>query len=388
MIFFLTGGSGFLGKEVIARLVKQKSCKKIIMLLREGRRQSAAHRLEEIRDKIFGDSAPQQLKSKLAAVSGDLTEVGLGILEDGRQRLLEEVTHVLHLGASTDFGAPIEVSRQFNVEGTREVLSLALDLRTHGKLQRFDYVSTAYVAGTKSGSVSEQELQRGQSFANAYEQSKYEAELLVRDYRQLLPIAIHRPSIVVGNSKNGFTPHFKVLYWPIRLLAKGLLPFFPANRHAVLDVVPVDYVASGIVALLQDPEAVGHTFHLTAGSGRETQLLQVVRDSYRYAGVKPVRTLPCWLFDFIKASFLRKFFREEFWHAVEIASPYRDYVYGTGVRFENAATARWLKKYGIQSPLWSEYCEEVLGFCIESSWGKRLPKQESEYYQDILLGNS
>lgn len=384
MIVFVTGGSGFLGREVLARLLRDPSCEEVVLLLRSSAKQSVEQRRVELIEKICGAAGVALHGKRIRAIGGDLTSAGLGLSSQDRLSLVNSVTHVLHLGASTDFGTPIDISRRFNVEGTRKVLNLALDMKSKGKLQRFDYVSTAYVAGTKSGSVSEQDLMRGQSFANPYEQSKYEAELLVRDYFQSLPIAIYRPSVVVGQSLTGFTPHFKVLYWPIRLLSKGLLPFFPINRRAVLDVVPVDFVADGMVALMKDQNAIGHTFHLTAGNGQEAKLTDVVKDSFKYAEVKPVMMMPCWLFDLIAKSALRRFFREDFWEAVQVASPFRDYVYGTGVQFENTATLEWLRKFDIEVPLWSDYREAVLGFCVKSRWGKRLPMQEFEYYQNAL----
>lgn len=378
---FVTGGSGFLGREMILRLLKGSDDVQLALLMRPGRKESAQDRVSELLARLFGKNEALPYLPRVHAIAGDLTAPDLGVSEQDRNWLIRSVTHVLHLGASTDFGAPIEISRHYNVEGTRSVLALCTEARRHGRLERLDYISTAYVAGTKSGRVSESDLMRGQAFANPYEQSKFEAELLVRDFAREIPTAIHRPSVVVGHSRTGFTPHFKVLYWPLRLLAKRLLPFFPVSRKAFLDVVPVDFVADSMHAIMFDSSAIGQTFHLTAGFGQEAKLVEVVRDSYKFAGVPRIPMIPCWLFDFIAKSRLRKLFREEFWEAVEMASPYRDYVYGTGVRFNNKATQEWLAVRGIAAPVWKDYSAAVLGFCKQSHWGKRLPRPEAEYYQ-------
>ena len=378
---FITGGSGFLGREMILRLLRTDEQVQLALLMRPGRKESAQERVAELMDRLFGKGDAAQYLPRIQAIAGDLTLPDLGINERDRQWLVRSVTHVMHLGASTDFGAPIEISRHYNVEGTRSVLDLCAEAREQGRLERLDYISTAYVAGTKSGQVSESHLMRGQSFANSYEQSKFEAELLVREFANVVPTAIHRPSVVVGNSRTGFTPHFKVLYWPLRLLAKRLLPFFPVSRKAFLDVVPVDFVADSMHAIMFDPTAIGKTFHLTAGYGLEAKLVEVVRDSYKFAGVPKIPMIPCWMFDFIAKTRLRRLFREEFWDAVDMASPYRDYVYGTGVRFENEATRAWLAERGIAAPVWRDYSAAILGFCKTSHWGKRLPRPEAEYYQ-------
>src|SRR5438067_1251167 len=131
-----------------------------------------------------------------------------------------------------------------------------------GALDCFTHVSTAYVAGTHPGRFSEDDLDVGQGFRNAYEQSKFEAELLVRERSPSVPVQVVRPSIVVGDSTTGWTPAFNVLYMPLRAFARGAYPAIPARRSAPVDVVPVDYVADAVLAL---PPRPGAACHLTAG---------------------------------------------------------------------------------------------------------------------------
>lgn len=379
----VTGGTGFVGKAVLARLVEVPRYNKIYLLVRPKQGVSPAVRAREIIGKMFPNGRLEEVMAKVHAVAGDLTEKGLGIEPSTLAELRVNLHQILHVGASTDFGAPLDESRLHNVEGTRHALDLALDLKEHGVLHRFDYVSTAYVAGRKAGKVGEGDLERGQEFSNNYEQSKYEAEVLVRTYVERLKVAIYRPSIVVGDSNSGYTPHFKVLYWPLLLLAKNLLPFFACNQSAHLDVVPVDYVADGIVQLMQREHAIGRTFHLTAGFGNELRIRQILRDAYKYAGIRKVPILSYWLFNLIRYTPIKKKFHEPFWSAVEMAKPYDRYLRGNGVRFDATETFRALHPLGVKPPRWDDYKREVLGFCLASRWGRKLPMPEYAYYLPV-----
>jgi hypothetical protein len=256
-------------------------------------------------------------------------------------------------------------------------------LQQGGVFRRFDYVSTAYVAGRKKGVVRETDLERSQPFSNNYEQSKYEAELLVREYAKTMPMAIYRPSIVVGDSNSGYTPHFKVLYWPLLLLAKNLLPFFACNQRAYLDVVPVDFVADGIVALMQREASIGKTFHLTAGLGNEIRIRQILRDAYQYGGVKRAPIIPYWSFHTIQKTPLRRLFHDAFWGAVDLAQPYAYYLKGNGVRFDASQTFRTLESLGVLPPRWEDYKREVMNYCMASRWGKKPPLPEYIYYLPV-----
>ena len=376
----LTGGTGFVGKALLALLVDAPHYDHIYLLARGRRGQSADERVRGILANMFPAEKAAKLAERVHGVAGDLTEARMGLNSEQLSDLATKVHQIVHIGASTDFGAPLAESRLHNVEGTRHALDVAVNLREQGVLQRFDYVSTAYVAGKKPGIVGENDLERGQEFSNSYEQSKFEAECLVRSYHDRLSIAVYRPSIVVGDSQSGYTPHFKVLYWPLQLLAKNLIPFFPCNTRARLDVVPVDYVAQGILALMQTPRSLGETFLLTAGLGHEVQIKQLLQDAYRMAGIQKRPILPFWLFALVRRSPLAKRFDDYFWQAVDMALPYYSYLKGNRVYFEDQRSRALLQELGVNQPRWPEYKQRVLGFCLESRWGRKLPKPEHTYY--------
>ncbi len=384
MNLFITGGTGFLGREVLVRLLKKNTYDNIHLLIRSTHKQTARERLDELLDKIVDGGVREKAGKVCHAVTGDLTLPGLGLSAIEREKMIHNVGQILHVGASTDFSAPLDQSRLFNVEGTRNVLELAKLCQSNGSLKRFDYISTAFVAGTKKGKVTEADLDRGQEFANNYERTKFEAEILVNDYKKHLPICIIRPSIVVGNSKTGYTPHFKVLYWPLKILSKNILPFIPLSRKALLDVVTVDYVADGMICLMEREESIGETFYLTAGIGNEVSAAKVMKDAFKFAGFKKVPRVPIWFLDVMRATPLKKLFPDEGWDIVDLAVTYTAYFAGKGVLFDSPKTQKVLAAHGISPMRWSDYSETILSFCEKSRWGRKLPQKEVEYYKEAL----
>jgi long-chain acyl-CoA synthetase len=237
----LTGATGFLGMEVLARLLERTDHEVVCVI-----RGDADARLEEVLATLYSEGTPQ--RDRVEAVAGDLTG---GIADPG------PVDVVCHCAASITFDLPLDQARSINVEGTRQMLRIARECGA----SRFVHVSTAYVSGTHTGVFTED--MRGTEFRNTYEQTKCEAEQFVTAESDGMEVAIARPSIVVGESGSGWTPAFNVLYWPLRAFARGLFDRIPARPDGHVDVVPVDYVADGIAALI-DSDATG-TFNLVAG---------------------------------------------------------------------------------------------------------------------------
>ena len=246
----LTGATGFVGTEILSRFL-ERGDRHIFALVRADNDDQAAERLPA--------------HDRLTAVAGDIEQQELGLADGTSDLLRREVTTVLHCAASVSFDLPLEESRSVNVEGTRRMLEFA---RGCPGLERFSYVSTAYVAGEPGGLFREDELAVGQRFRNPYERSKFEAELALRSEGRDLPVQILRPSIVVGDSETGRTSSFNVLYGPLKAFARGAVPAIPARRDAPVDIVPVDYVADRVHELAtHGPDG---TFHLVAGRNATT----------------------------------------------------------------------------------------------------------------------
>lgn len=256
----LTGATGFVGMEVLARVLEHTD-QDVIALVRAADDAAAQARVDELLTTLVAPAARPR-DGRVRGVAADLESPGLGLTLATRQQIAGDVSAVVHCAASISFTLPIEEARRINVEGTREVVKLALEAQDRGTLERFIHVSTAYVAGDRIGLVSEHDGDVGQGFRNTYERTKLEAEEVIRESR--LPAAIVRPSVIVGDSATGWTQAFNVIYWPLQAFARGLFPAVPGDPNACLDIVPVDVVADALLELLRGPVRGGN-FHVVSG---------------------------------------------------------------------------------------------------------------------------
>jgi long-chain acyl-CoA synthetase len=271
----LTGGTGFLGMELIARLLEADEGPDVLLLVRGADRRAAAERVHELLSRLY--EHPPAAARRLRAVRAELTAPGLGLAAADRREILGCVDRVVHCAASISFTLPLAQARAINVGGTRAVLDLARELPL---LQRLVHVSTAYVAGRGSGRFTEDDLDRDQSFRNTYEQTKLEAELVLRA-AQDLPTVVVRPSIVVGESDSGWTSAFNVVYWPLQAFARGLLAEVPADPSGIVDIVPVDHVTDVLAHAALAPGVTG-TLHAVSGdrSLRVSELIELASTAF------------------------------------------------------------------------------------------------------------
>lgn len=268
---FLTGATGHVGKALLPELLADPR-QRILALVRARDEAHLAERLRTLREPL-GTAG-----ERLLAVRGDVSAPGLGLAAPDRQRVLAEANRVLHCAASVRFDLSEEEASAQNLAATESMLDLARDLAEDGRLERYDHVSTCYVAGDRRGRVYEHECNVGQGFRNAYEHSKCQAEERVRAaMARGLPTCIHRPSIVVGDSRSGATDSFNVLYWPIKIYARGWWRTLPGNPDALVDLVPVDWLARAMATLVRDPGSIGECVHLAVGDRAPTISLLMAR---------------------------------------------------------------------------------------------------------------
>jgi long-chain acyl-CoA synthetase len=300
-------------------------------------------------------------RHRVEAYAADLTAPGLGLDQKLRERLAWRVDTIVHSAASVSFTLPLEEARAINVEGTRRVLEFAELAQRSGGLRRYGHISTAYVAGNHTGRFSECDLDVGQGFRNSYERSKFEAEQLVRSHTGL-PTTILRPSIVVGDSRSGWTAAFNVLYWPLRAFARGLFTAVPAIPSAPVDVVPVDYVADAIYSLCEADGGAGETYHLTAGPSAST-MGEIAQLASRYFRRPLPKVLPPAEFEALERGAAES-------SALDAGRVYFPY-FSIGTVFDQTATNARLLPEGITvSPL-REYMGRLLDFATRSRWGKQ-----------------
>lgn len=271
MNLLLTGSTGALGAELLGRLARARPAARLHVLLRAANGDELRTRSEALIGSLDAD-----VRQQIIPIAGDVTATRLG-LGARYHDLAGELDEIYHLAACTKFDVTADVAMAHNIRGTRRVLALARASQQSGRSGRVHYVSTAYVSGRRSGTVTEDDLDCGQEFFNAYEWSKFRAECEVRAAGRTLPVTIYRPSVVVGNSQTGWARRFLGVYQVLRWIDRGQLKTLPCRADFELDLVPADYVADAIVRLSADARSIGETFHLTAGDGNRLPLEELIR---------------------------------------------------------------------------------------------------------------
>lgn len=265
---FLTGYPGYLGSALLPRLVRRAPDSRVVCLVQERYRQHAADRLA---------ADVPEAGDRVQLVTGDIGEPGLGL--SGSALDARAVEEVYHLAAIYDLGVPDAVAERVNVEGTRHVLDWAAACPS---LARFHHVSTCFVSGRHPGLFRETQLEHGNLFNNAYERTKYLAEVLVwRRMTAGFPGTVYRPAIVVGDSRTGATQKYDGPYfafqWLLRQPGVAFMPVVGDPDATHLNVVPRDFVLDAIVALSGDPATVGRTYQLADPEALTVaQMLEVV----------------------------------------------------------------------------------------------------------------
>ena len=271
----VTGFPGFIGRRLVGHLLELDGDARVVALV-EGR---MADRAREAAAVLGAD--------RIEVVAGDVGDRRLGLADDAYDRLLADVVRVYHLAAIYDLAVPLDLARRVNVDGTGNVLDFCVRAE---RLERLAYVSTAYVAGRRTGVVYEHELVMGQGFKNHYESTKFQAEVWVRTAMARVPTTIVRPAIVVGDSNTGETAKFDGPYYILRVLSQanrlGQATVQFGASDAPFNVVPVDYVVAATAAAATMPDALGETLHLVDPDPLTTKELVTVL-AREYAGRAP-----------------------------------------------------------------------------------------------------
>jgi thioester reductase-like protein len=360
---FLTGATGFLGQEIMRRILERHPRSRLSILVRSTPKETARERVEKLLAGMFGQEERARYAPRVDVVEGDISLRGAGMDFERSTRLAERIDHVIHCAASVRFDMPLEIARRDNTEGTRNVLDFAERMP---RLQRFDYIGTAFVAGDRRGTIREDELDVGQHFSNSYEQTKMEAEKLVRAFARKHPTAIYRPSIVVGSSKTGETTAFQGFYQALkfyrRLFAGKRIVMMPADPNTPFDLVPVDYVVDALFALIGSGKSIGGCFHLTSGPGKTLTMDEIMKMLSTFTGVRQPPYVSKQAFERLFRPVLRALL---FWDSrVEVARKaeiYMPYVYSNLV-FDKTRTDAVLAGSGVEAPHVRTYFVKLLEY--------------------------
>ena len=269
----LTGATGRLGRHLAEELLRSGA--ELTLLVRASSPEAARDR---VRAALPGAARMQQV----TVLCGDVIEAGLGLGARETARLHASVDVVIHAAATTSFSTPLDAARSVNVGATRNVLAFA---EGAPRLAKVAHVSTAFVAGKRTGRILESDLEHDRGFQNGYQHSKHEAELLLRRYRELLPLVVFRPSVVLDANEPSATQCRSAFRFAFELVRKGLLPALPGSGSTLVDLVMERDVARAITRLLLHPSEVG-TYHV-AGGERSPTLASIVEpvSDVRYLGI-------------------------------------------------------------------------------------------------------
>ena len=349
----LTGLTGSVGSWIARRALLAGN--NLLAIVRADSDSSARSRMQAALDIVrVGD-----FSERVEVTRGDVCLEGLGL-----ESIAKDISLVIHCAAVLEFGEDFaELSQQVNVEGTSNVLELAEKLQAP-----ICHLSTAYVAGKRSGIVSESDIDVGQEFHNAYERTKCQAETQVREWshRTGLDAFVFRPGIVVGDSERGHVLNFDGLY--------NLMRFFDnigsivgekdfrviGNPHATKNFVPVDYVVDAIWHVIQ--RGLPGTYHITHPSPlRLCQLRRIFTDLFQISGA---RFVPQSDFQKEKASRLERMYQEA-------TSYYLPYFLAEPV-FDRTNTDRALNGAPLQLPrMDTEFFSRLLSYARQAKWGKK-----------------
>ena len=381
----VTGAAGFLG-SYITRILFEEGYQ-LILLIRGKNNIGAMERSLEIFSQ-FGMSGYDSgmLQDSIEIVEGDVSQRYFGLNSWDYLRLTETVDEVFHCAAVIKFDNDAwDMLTRTNVIGTQHGARFCLT----SKIKRLHYISTAYVAGKRRGTVFESELEQNQEFNNNYERSKFEAERgLFAMYKQYqLPCTVYRPGIIVGDTLTGFTKNFDNVY----VFGKGLCRLkehatrnfqekdagtisrthtacleIPGDKYSTINLVPVDYVAGAIVAISMRRESINKTFHIVNPSPPTLGELAVWMMAA--TGFYGIKIEPIYKFQSCKQTLREKMFLQRI-------DAFLPYLLGEP-RFDASNTRDLLRGTGIEcSMITGDFINRCIQYAIEVDWGKNDPNK-------------
>ncbi len=251
MNYFITGGTGFIGRFLIPKLLKRGGT--VYLLVRE----ASLPKLDDLR--TLWNARPDQV----TGVVGDLAQPSLGVSDEDIGLLKGKVDHFIHLAAVYDMTASVESQELANVEGTRHAVKLATAIAA----KRFHHISSIAAAGLYKGVFREDMFEEAGALDNPYLRTKHEAEKVVRSECRL-PWRIYRPGMVVGHSKTGEMDKVDGPYYFFKLIQKirqALPQWVPVMgvEGGRVNIVPVDFVVAALDHIAHLSNEDGKCFHLT-----------------------------------------------------------------------------------------------------------------------------
>lgn len=365
--YFVTGATGMVGSALVPELIRTTSAPLTLLVRARDLGDLERRRLSSLA--YWGWSPDDAAAQRLHFVLGDIRLPQFGLDAATWLGLADQATHLIHCAASVKLNMTAGEAQQTAVVPTRTLLDLARATARRGQLRKLDVVSTVGVWGRTPGLMPERPVPEVTEFHNTYESAKAEAERALWREAQDLPLTVHRPSMVVGDTGTGRARHFQVFYHLCEFLSGtrtfGVMPRLGDLR---LDTVPVDWVAAAVAWSSQHPDAAGKVFHLCSGptlSQPLPALQRLVRETWRAHGrpVPPLWTLPRGVLQAL-IPIIGALAGAPTRRALKALPPVLAYL-GESQGFQNTETARILAAAGLPVPSPAQYLPRVLGHYLQ-----------------------
>lgn len=278
-IYFVTGATGAVGSALVPLLLEDPN-NRIWIVLRGETDVKVQARLEELI--VYWEmNVSQAVDARLRVfpLKGDTDLPKFDLTDEIYEKIARECTHIIHCAGVVRMNLPIEIARQHSVSSTKNIVELAKASKSFGNhLKKIEFVSTVGVGGCMRGVLPETWITTPREFHNTYEQAKAEAEDFLKEQINLyqLPVTVHRPSMVVGDSRTGKIIHYQVFYHICEFLTgRRSFGILPVLGNVCLDTVPVDYVAEVLRWSALQENQTGNILHLCAGPEDSIQLVEL-----------------------------------------------------------------------------------------------------------------
>ncbi len=353
MSYFITGGTGFIGRFFLEQLAEREG--EIYVLTRAG----SEHKFEALKAKLG------TLGDRLLPVTGDLTQARLGLTDQQVEELQGKVSHFCHFAAVYDISASLEQQQAANIDGTRNAVELAASLDAGC----FHHVSSIAAGGLYRGVFREDMFEEAENYSHPYFLTKHDSEAIVRNECQV-PWRVYRPAMVVGHSETGEIDKIDGVYYFFKSLQKlrsALPPWVPlvGLEGGKFNIVPVDYVVKAMDHIVHLPEHDGECFHLT---DQEHYSMGEVVNIFAQAGHTPQFSMRI---DSRMFGFIPHVVRDTLANLPPVKRIVRTMLNDMGLpesvtmfmnyptRYDNRETERALKDTGIECPLLADYAPRL-----------------------------
>lgn len=366
--YLVTGATGAVGSALVPLLLEDAGTQ-VKLLIRADSPKALTARLESLFE--FWGVTPENVdfRRRVQALRGDVIAPRFGLDEATYGALCAECTHIVHSAGNVRMNLPLEQARWSAVGSARNVVAFA---RACPLLKKVEFVSTVGVGG-RLPLVPEDWLTESRIFHNTYEQAKAEAEVFLREQieQHKLPVTVHRPSMVVGDSQTGKIIHLQIFYYLCEFLSgRQTLGVVPNIKHTKLDTISVDYVAKALFWSSKQTEFAGRIFHLCSGPDQAmeiTWLIMALRKIWIARGMQlpRLRLVPLWLFKSV-LPLLKCLTAKKTRKALNNLSLFLDYT-SDRQRFANNRTNQILSKAGIVVPHPRDYLANLFRYRIDGS---------------------